>query len=328
MRQTRDKSGQKPGVPASAKFLTNSCCGLSCLMKEELEILDTLWRGAIDSEDWEQAASGAGNLSRFYLVQGELRHAITVAQQGVDLADRSNDLYWQGVLRSYLANALHQVGDVAQAKAFFREAEILQEKREPDFRLLYSHQGFYFYDLLLDLGHIKKVRQKALRILDRAAKEEAFADMALSNLSQGYTYLLPEGSCKDFSLPLRHINRAVDLLQGTGIHDFQIRALLARAALLRKMEIFFEAWRDLEEIREVAERRNMVLYHADYHLEAARLCKDLWQKGAADQKKEAEMHLVTADKMINKMRYHRRDKELKALYQSLEIGAFCPKPGP
>ncbi len=66
------------------------------------------------------------------------------------------------------------------------------------------------------------------------------------------------------------------------------------------MKEFSLARADLEEAREIAERGSMNLFLADYHLESARLCRD-------------QGNTETAKTKIDKMGYHRRDKEVKEL---------------
>ena len=89
------------------------------------------------------------------------------------------------------------------------------------------------------------------------------------------------------------------------------------------------AWKDLSEAEEIAERGEMGLYLADFHLEACRL--HLAQHKAGDtftqdsvgaqtisplpknHLEAARAHLKTAKEMINEMGYHRRDPELADL---------------
>jgi hypothetical protein len=76
------------------------------------------------------------------------------------------------------------------------------------------------------------------------------------------------------------------------------------AAFYRNQEEFSQAWQDLNEVLEIAELGSMKLFLADYHLEAGRLCL------AEKKKTEAKNHFNTAKEMIDKMGYHRRDKEV------------------
>jgi len=72
---------------------------------------------------------------------------------------------------------------------------------------------------------------------------------------------------------------------------------------------------DLEEAREIAERGEMNLYMADYHLEAAKEIKS--QKSKC---KSAEESLNEAKRLIEKCGYHRRDGEVMLIEAELAIG--------
>jgi hypothetical protein len=67
---------------------------------------------------------------------------------------------------------------------------------------------------------------------------------------------------------------------------------------------FSQADEDLTEAREIAETGGMGLHLCDYHIEAGRLSR------ARGDEEKAKNHFQTAGEMIEKMGYHRRDKEL------------------
>jgi len=93
------------------------------------------------------------------------------------------------------------------------------------------------------------------------------------------------------------------------------RALFARAAFYRAQNEFAPAWADLEEAREIAERGEMKLYLADYHLEA---CRMEIKEQKANSKRQAEEHLAIAKEMIEKMGYGRRKTEVEELQREIE----------
>src|SRR5437016_14184335 len=65
------------------------------------------------------------------------------------------------------------------------------------------------------------------------------------------------------------------------------------------------------EVLRITTRGGMGLHLADYHLESAR------RRLAQDDKEKAREHLTTAKEMIERMGYHRRDKEVNELEQQL-----------
>jgi hypothetical protein len=73
------------------------------------------------------------------------------------------------------------------------------------------------------------------------------------------------------------------------------------------MKSYSKAMDDLNEAKEIAELGSMKLFLCDYHLEAGKLCQE--QEGKTQ---EAEEHFLIAADMIEKTKYHRRDKDLEA----------------
>jgi len=113
---------------------------------------------------------------------------------------------------------------------------------------------------------------------------------------------------KDVSCDLiratEHLNQAVDGLRQAGTQTYLPRGLLARAELYRESEEFNKAQHDLDEAMVIAERGSMGLHQADCHLEYARLHLAMEEKG------KARVSLDIAKKMIEKMGYHLRDKDV------------------
>ena len=65
----------------------------------------------------------------------------------------------------------------------------------------------------------------------------------------------------------------------------------------------------------IAERGEMELHQADCHLEYARLYM------AMGKKEDARKCRDIAREMVDKMKYHRRDKDLKEIDEQLEYSA-------
>jgi hypothetical protein len=67
----------------------------------------------------------------FELTLGEVAGAVEDAEQSVSHADRSGDAFWKMASRCKIADALHQWGRRAEAKARFREAEQCTRRTNP-----------------------------------------------------------------------------------------------------------------------------------------------------------------------------------------------------
>jgi tetratricopeptide (TPR) repeat protein len=103
-----------------------------------------------EMDDPREIAIAASNLSELMLTLGEVDEAVEYGRRSVTHADRSGDAFEMESDRTTLADALHQSGEWAEAEKWFREAEELQKKRQPEYPFLYSLQGYQFCDLLLE----------------------------------------------------------------------------------------------------------------------------------------------------------------------------------
>jgi tetratricopeptide (TPR) repeat protein len=271
-------------------------------------------------EDWANAAATAGNLSELYLALGDLPQAHKLAQQSVELADHSRDQFWKMAMRTSLADCYHQAGCIPEAVDVFHEAEVLQGGRQAEHPLLYSLWGFRYCDLLLSQGQFQEVQTRAARTLEWAKHRLGRFDMALDQLALGRAHLglAQQADCSAPNMPAQHraqaadwLQRAVDGFRQAGQQQYLPLGLLARAAWARVAQQFDYAHRDLAEARTIAERGEMRLHLADCHLERARLCLALGDRDTARQSH------ATAQKMVARMGYHRRDAELVELEAEL-----------
>ncbi|MFT3891788.1 MAG: tetratricopeptide repeat protein [Anaerolineales bacterium] len=272
----------------------------------------------IARNDWKNAAIQASNLSELYLTIGDVRQALAYAEQSVGLADKSGDWEKYMVSRTTFANALHQLNQFSKAQSAFNDAEEMQQKKQPGFSLLYSLRGFQYCDLLLSQENYAEVERRANQTLDWSnkyfGKGLGLLDIALDNLSLGRAHLLHLQHDPNFPITeLQTIfNRAVDGLRQAGQQDELPRGLLARAEYYRLVGDFEKAKRDLDEAFTIATRGGMGLYLADCHLEYARLHL------AKDEKAKAREQWQIAKDSIEKMGYHRRDKEMQELEEELK----------
>ena len=112
------------------------------------------------------------------------------------------------------------------------------------------------------------------------------------------------GGCKQAA---DYLNQAVAGLREAGTQDHLPRGLFTRAFLYRIQNQFSQAWDDLAEAQEIAERGEMKLWLVDYYLEAARLCLE---EGRTE---DGERNLKEAEKLIEATGYPRRDPEILLL---------------
>ena len=183
--------------------------------------------------------------------------------------------------RTTHADALHQAGDTAAALALFREAEQLQQERQPAYPRLYSLQGFRYCDLLLAQGSTAEVLERAEQTWNCERQL-----IVIAGYCTGSTHPRTRPSCSNQpSCPLlleriacgqaptggEWLEQAVAGLRAAGTQDYLPLGLLARAALHRHTHDFARARQDLQEVFDIADGSGMRLHLTDYHLEMARL---------------------------------------------------------
>ena len=325
-------------------------------LREAREPLQAGLQMRIQQEKWENAARAANNLSELSLTLGDIPAAVDYARQSVKFADDSGDIGMKVIMRTVQADALYQAGDLPQAQQLFEAAEKMQQKDQPQYPLLYSLRGYLFCDLLLEQGYFPQVLERANQTLIWVTQQRWLLDISLDNLSLGRANLLqalnsvPAERGGFFTKAAGYLDQAVQGLREAGTQDHSPRGLLARAELYRETNCFADAWRDLAEAQEIAERGEMRLHLADFHLQSAKLFwefKRFTAENAEDAEKIAEeffnalpdnertvegippdsyaalalakarSHLATAKQMVEQMGYGRRKPAVAELEKAL-----------
>lgn len=268
-----------PSTRPAQSFLMNQA-GLALRavgrLADAVEPIQTAAEAASRSEDWEHAAVGYDSLSGIRLTLGKAPEAVHAARQAVDFADRKGDKPGMIASRAVLAEALHQSGNLAEARRLFAEAERIQVESQPEYPILYSLNGYRYCDLLLGDGQKTEVIRRASRTVDWVRRRDDLHSIGLDHVSLGRAH--PAGSPE----AAYHLDQAVDFLRRAGMLDQLPLALLARGTE-----------HDLAEVFRIASRCGMKLHLADYYL--------------------AVGDLAEAARLIHETGYHRRDGELAEL---------------
>ncbi len=293
--------------------LAGSCLRALGRLTEAAQPLLAGLEAHISLEDWENAATSAGNLSELYLAFGDLPRAVFYAEQCRELADQSGDSSERIAGETRLADALHQAGRLPEAEAAFREAERMQRDYRPQYPLLFSLHGYQYCNLLLGRGEYEEVESRASQTFQWAKPDGSLLSIALDLLSLGRACLLRarEGKPSDYARAADYLVQAVDGLRLAGDVEFISRGLLARAELYRVMSDFGKAQADLGEAMSIAARGSMGLEQANCLLEYARLHL------AQNDKEKARESWVKAREMIERMGYGRRDKDVAEIGREL-----------
>ena len=234
-----------------------------------------------ERKDWTNAAVFASNLSETELFAGEIAAAAAVAEKAVELADHSGDRLQIPYARTTYADALHAAGEWERAESLFVDAERRQHEWRSTEPLLYSMQGYRYWDLLLSQRRIGVARDRAANALEIARENKWLLDIALGTLTLGRAHLLlalqslaSGASAAPASVDARpaaaKLDEAVEGLRASGETVLVPRGLLARAAFRRAAGDWDGAARDLDEMQEIAEPGPMRLYLCDGALERAR----------------------------------------------------------
>lgn len=279
-------------------------------LTESLTPMKTGLEMRVQIGDWRNAAISAGNLSELELHLGQIEAAATSAEQAVNYADRSQDIYQRQNKRTQRAHALYQAGRTLEALALFAEAEEMPARHEPPAPTLISVWGYYYCELLLagaersawkrhletravlqatpvcqqwttrdyepDISACDAVEKRAAFMSEWGrARGQSNLDIALAQLAAGSAALY-RLVIREFPLDAARgfIDAAADGLRTSGYRAYLPLGLLARALLngSRGVEADTESARgDLDEAWEVAERGPMPLFMADIHLCRARL---------------------------------------------------------
>ncbi|MGD2087812.1 MAG: TIR domain-containing protein [Candidatus Aminicenantes bacterium] len=262
---------------------------------------------SIKQENWEESARHTVNLSQLVLTLGRVEEAVDYARQAVTHADNSGDDFLKEAMRTALADALQQRGELGEAEKWFREAEAMQKKSQPEYHYLYGLQGFLFCELLLRKGRHQEVRERVEDTIKIAQINGWLLAIALDTLSLGRVRMMQILTEKtgDFTKAREYLHQAVAGLRKAGRDDYLPRSLFSRAECFRYQQKFKEAWEDLQEALEIAQLGGMKLFLADYHLEAGKLCE------AQGKQQDARKHFTTAKEMMKEMGYGRKLKEVE-----------------
>jgi hypothetical protein len=294
------------------------------------------------------AAISASSLSESELLLGEVAGAVGSAARAVGYADQSGDGFQKMTKRVRHGAALHAAGRRDEAEALLADAESRQRQMQPGYPLLYSLQGYWYCDLLLDRGEWTAVRERAAQTLRWVTPQRWLLDIALDELSLGRAEMglgLSGCASADHAEARRaagaargHLDRAAAGLRASENHSYVPASLMARAAFHRALGNWDGAARDLDEIEEIATPGPMRLYLCDLALEQARLvlarCEAFAPlNGLVDdsppkpelpdpverdqlQSEAAEQLRIAAD-YIQTCGYHRRHDELAELQRVL-----------
>ncbi|MDP2143932.1 MAG: NB-ARC domain-containing protein [Gallionella sp.] len=330
-----------PGLSENAQaFLLNSAAFYLSALGRPAEALEPMQYGlemAIEQNDWDNAATGAANLSLLELLLGRVEQALANAEQMTAHADRSKDEFQIMVALAANAYALHQAGHPVEAVKLFEDAERMQAQRHPLSPYLNSLQGVMYCGALLaktereawrvqcsaiplhqvDLLSFSSLSELAVRaeqMLKVAEINEVRIAIALARLTQGRIVLYSNVFGMDADDVAETIEAAMGELRYASQMDHLPDGLLTRSWLRVRQGDLNGAHADLDDAWEIAERGPMPLYQADILMHRSRLffreAEYPWRNDDGPPR-TAKDDIAEARRLIEKHGYWRRKEELE-----------------
>lgn len=257
-------------------------------------------------------AANACNLCQLWLSIGDVSAAVQYSMLAVQYATQSEFWSEEVQCKTVLADALHQSGEWEVARQLFEDAEKTQMKNQ--YRPLYSLQGYYYCDLLLDERVFEDVLRRAEMALTQAVFRNLLLDIATNKLTLGRAHLAQWLSQHSTPPPTDHpaghwLNEAVDRLRAAGVQEYIPRGLLARAAWHRCRQDYAAAHEDLQEALDIIEEGGMRLFLVDYHIEMMKLASPPGPLSGGEGE-TAAWHRAEALRLIEETGYRRRLRDL------------------
>ena len=261
-------------------------------------------------DDHLRSAFDSNNLSEVLLVSGEFQTALERANGPVSFIDRTEYKYRQSSYRAAQAHVLATQGKTREAKVLFEDAEQRQIQGNPTLPYLYSVHGFLYISFLLRSAPpsaLPGLAERAQAALEDAVRNDQLLSIGLDRLSLARIAAL----AGDENTPAK-LDAAIAALQRSGQRDEIPRSYLARAGFRRAQGDLDGAWKDLVQVRYIAEPSGMRLHLCDALIEEA------WLHHDAGHAEKARVAFDQAEAEVNDMGYHWQDPELDKLRQELK----------
>jgi transcriptional regulator with XRE-family HTH domain len=258
------------------------------------------------------AVLGTFNLSTLSLIRGNLEQALSYSEQGVDLAVRCRQPFFECLTQTIFSNVSIQSGKDADFYTVGPPPPGSENEVANEFLFVGYVQRFFACEILLWQHRF----EEALSWVGKYLRGADFgADQALDYLTSGTALLLraEQANLSPISEAADQLNQAVRGLQALVNRHHLPRALLARAHCHLLAGELTRAHADTDTAMFEAIRSGMQLYQADCHLAYARLHL------ACKQMEEARSRLEAARAVIKRTGYCRRDHEVATLQSCLEV---------
>ncbi|MBF0293965.1 MAG: toll/interleukin-1 receptor domain-containing protein [Magnetococcales bacterium] len=207
---------------------------------------------------WKDASIAAQNLVELLIATGDLPEAKRVAEKGLAWAEKSGDWVQQSNGHVRMAQVWHHLGELAQSKNAFQEAERIHKEHDSDD--LYSLAGYYYCALLLDLARedkaFEEVRKRGEQAQKIAIRNQWLLDIAMDHLTQARAL----AGLRRMDEAKSHFDAAVIGIRDANNIKYTPEILIHRAEFLCAQGREEEARADLDEALEICEWSGMKLW--------------------------------------------------------------------
>ena len=288
-------------------------------LSEAVEAMNLALGLRIQLEAWKDAAYSAASLGEVYLLIGETSHALRLTSEAIGFADESSDQTQRVFSRGWYAAALHATGHPEEAQIVFAEAEGIQSSRRPQCPYLYSVDGSWYSELLIERGEYLQVSARARHALEVGENNSWLLEIGLAYLMLGRAGLLlhlngasPEGVVADIPTAFGYLDAAVTYLHRAGRRGHLPRAILARAVALVVQGDLSRAEAEANEALAVAREGFMRLHEIDCYVVLA--CVNALEGKST----RAMSGIRVANVMIEQTNYRRRKEVINRVAATLE----------
>jgi tetratricopeptide (TPR) repeat protein len=310
-------------------------------LSESVEALSAAVALNVRIPDLRAAAITSNNLGEALLLLGRLYSGLQASTNSVTHARDTQEPALESGFLSAVANCYHQLGDEAQAKTDFAQAERLFLSLKPELPGLIALAGSRYCSFLL--SSVERAVWRVLMDWQDTSNSEAF-DFAsvLADVLDRARHSLAVVSARGWRLAMGHdlliigqaefyksvlngsptalreaatgLGAAVSQLRRAGQSQELPPALLVSAAAAARDGQAQESIAQLNEAWEIARRGPMPLYLADIYLTRARLFAKApsypWRAGVSEIRGGFVHDLRQAETLIVEMGYDRRRAEL------------------
>ncbi len=271
------------------------CLGYTGQGEQAEEFYQRSLKIPLSSQDWNNASRVYQNLSELYWLQGKLHKSVQAADDALELARRAQNTFYECTSLAYKAYSLHLLGEMAEADRAFREAEKLEQKKDPSKLYLYSNLGIRHADFLNREEKVDYARNVTEANLLICQEYRVLYDMSRCHRVLGDIYAYSG----QYDKAAEHYRDALDIARGKSVKLLLMEALLARGQWeARRLCDPDAAFRDLNEALEYARVGGYRIYEVDIRVALA------WANLAAANKKSAKEEAAYAHQMSNSMSYY------------------------